>query len=104
MSVTISNKLPKDDTNGLAHLEARLAANTDEAIVVVGIIRTDRITNVPHDSDNPRIVTTALLHVEALGEQDGPKVEKILRDVYQARTGKKELPFEDDADDADAED
>ena len=102
MSVTISNKLPKDDTNGLSHLEGKLATDTDETIVVVGIIRTDRITNVPHDSDNPRIVTTALLHVEALAGTEATKAEKVLRGVYQTRTGKKELPFEDS--DADAED
>lgn len=102
MSVTISNKLPKDDTNGLAHLESRLAADTDEVIVVAGLIRTDRITKVPHDPDNPQIVTTALLHVEALNADDAKRVEKILRGVYQARTGKKELPFEDD--DTDSQD
>ena len=100
MSVTISNKLPKDDTNGLTHLEARLAENTDDTVVIVGIIRTDRITRVPHDADNPRIVTTAMLHVEALTGPDADKAEKVLRGVYQSRTGKKELPFEGDADDA----
>lgn len=96
MSVTISNKLPKSDENGLAHLEARLAANTDDMIVVVvGLVRTDRVTSVPHDADNPRIVTTALLHVEALDGEDAATVDKILRGVYQSRTGKVELPFED---------
>lgn len=96
MSVTISNKLPKDDRNGLASHEGWFADNTDEVMYVVGVVRTDRITNVPHDGDNPRIVATALLHVEAvLASVDIGKVEKLLRAVYQSRTGKAELPFED---------
>lgn len=104
MTLTISNKLPKTDENGLAHLEGRFAEETDEHVIVVGIVRTDRITDVLHDDNNPRIVKVALLHVEALTNNgDAQKVEKILRGVYQARTGKKELPFEGD-DDADAED
>ncbi len=102
MTLTIANKLPKTDENGLAHLEGRFAENTDEHVIIVGIIRTDRITDVLHDDNNPRIVNVALLHVEALGHGDAEKAEKMLRGVYQARTGKKELPFEDD--DADAED
>lgn len=103
MSVTIASKLPKDDTNGLAHLEAQFAEHPDDVVVVVGLVRTDRITRVPHDPDNPRIVTTALLHVEALtSDVDAKRVDKIMRGVYQSRTGKRELPFE--ADDTDSED
>lgn len=99
MSVTIANKLPKDDTNGLAALEARLADDPDDMIMVVGMIRTDRITRVPHDADNPRIVTTALLHVEALTDKDAAAAEKLMRRTYETRTGKRELPFEDSAED-----
>lgn len=97
MSVTIASKLPKGSENGLAHMEGQLAAKPDDVTVVVGLVRTDRITNVPHDTDNPRIVTTALLHVEAITtEADAKRTEKLLRSVYEQRTGKKELPFEDD--------
>lgn len=99
MSVTIANKLPKSDENGLAHLEGTLADNPDDPIYVVGVIRTDRITRVPHDADNPRIVTAALLHVEALSASvDIGKAEKLMRAIYQNRTGKVELPFEDGGD------
>jgi len=103
MTITIANKLPKTDENGLAHLEGMFAEHTDDHVMVVGIVRTDRITDVLHDDNNPRIVKVSLLHVEALTNADDAKrVEKILRGVYQARTGKKELPFEDD--DTDSQD
>lgn len=96
MSVTVRAKLPKGDTNGLAALEAALADQPDEPIYIVGVVRTDTIEARPHDDDNPRLVKTALLHVEAvLAQADIGTVEKLMRGVYQSRTGKVELPFED---------
>lgn len=99
MTVTVRAKLPKGDTNGLAHLEGTLADQPDEPVFVVGIVRTDTIEDRPHDDDNPREVKTVLLHVEAvLASKDIGAVEKILRGVYQSRTGKVELPFEEEVD------
>lgn len=96
MSVTVRAKLPKGDTNGLAHLEGALADQPDEPFYVVGVIQADTIEARPHDTDNPRQVKAVLLHVEAvLASTDIGRVEKILRGVYQSRTGKAELPFED---------
>jgi hypothetical protein len=98
MTVTVRAKLPKGDTNGLAHLEAALAADPDEVLVVVGLLRTDTIEARPHDDDDPRCVKTVLLHLEAVTDGDGAEVDRMLRKVYEQRTGKVELPFETDDD------
>lgn len=96
MSVTIRAKLPQGDTNGLGHLEGAFAANPDDIVVVVGLVRADTIEDRPHDDDNPRLVKTVLLHIEAVsGEADMAKVDRLLRDSYAKRTGKRELPFEE---------
>lgn len=95
MSVTIRAKLPKGDTNGLAHLEGSLAADPDEVLVVIGLIRADTIEARPHDEDDPRCVKTVLLHLEAVNGAEGARVDKMMRTVYERRTGKRELPFEE---------
>jgi len=95
MSVTIRAKLPKSDTNGLAHLEGQLADNPDAVLVVVGLVRADTIEARPHDDDDPRLVKTVLLHIEAVNGVEAGRAEKTLRATYEARTGKKELPFEE---------
>jgi hypothetical protein len=94
MSVTVRAKLPKGDTNGLAHLEGSLAADPDNVLVVIGLLRADTIEERPHDEDDPRCVKTVLLHLEAINGVDGEKVDKMLRKVYEQRTGKIVLPFE----------
>jgi hypothetical protein len=96
MTVTVRAKLPKGDTNGLAHLESSLAANPDDVLVVVGLLRADTIEERPHDEDDPRCVKTVLLHLEAINGTDGAKVDDMLRKVYEQRTGKTALPFEGD--------
>jgi hypothetical protein len=95
MSVTIRARLPKGDTNGLAHLEGQLASNGDGVLVVVGLIRADTIEQRLHDEDDPRVVKTVLLHLEALDGKNADASEKLMRKVYEARTGKRELPFEE---------
>ena len=96
MSVTIRARLPKSDQNGLSHLEGTFAANPDDIVVVVGLVRADTIEDRPHDDDNPRLVKTVLLHVEAVdGDNDIAKVDKLLRAAYAKRTGKRQLPFEE---------
>ena len=96
MSVTVRAKLPKSDLNGLAHLEGRLAEDPDTPIIVIGFVQADTIEARPHDSDNPRLVKTILLHVEAVNGKDAATAEKMLRATYQSRNGKAELPFEED--------
>jgi hypothetical protein len=96
MSVTVRAKLPKGDTNGLAHLEGALAADPDDVLVVVGMLRADIIEARPHNEDDPRCVKTVLLHLEVINGADRDKVEKMLRKVYEQRTGKAALPFEDE--------
>ena len=98
MSVTVRAKLPKGDTNGLAHLEGTLAADPDAVLVVVGLLRADTIEARPHDEDDPRCVKTVLLHIEALNGAESDGTEKLMRSIYEGRTGKKELPFEEDGD------
>lgn len=95
MSVTVRARLPKGDTNGLAHLEDTLAVEVERTLVVVGLLRTDTVEARPHDDDNPRLVKCVLLHVEALDGSDAESADKVMRAVYEARTGKTELPFED---------
>lgn len=92
MSVTIRNKLPKGDTNGLAPLENKLAENPDDVTVCVALVRTDTIEQRPHDDDNPRLVKTVLQHIEPLDGGVGERAEKMLRSAYSDRTGKTELP------------
>lgn len=96
MSVRIRARLPKGDTNGLAHLEGTLAAAPDATMVVIGIVRADTIEARPHDEDDPRCVKTVLLHVEAIDGPDGAEVDRMMRAVYESRTGKTALPFEDE--------
>ena len=96
MSVTVRAKLPKGDTNGLAHLEAMLADHPDDVLVVIGLLRADTIEERPHDDDDPRCVKTVLLHLEHVNGPIGADVERKLRDAYESRTGKISLPFEDD--------
>lgn len=96
MSVTVRAKLPKGDTNGLAHLEGALAADPDEVLVVVGLLRTDTIEARPHNDDDPRVVKTVLLHLEVVIEADAAEADRMLRKVYEQRTGKVALPFEDE--------
>lgn len=98
MTVTVRAKLPKGDTNGLAHLESSLAADPDEVLVVVGLLRADTIEERPHNEDDPRCVKTVLLHLESVNGKDGESVDKMLRKIYEQRTGKTALPFEDDED------
>lgn len=100
MSVTIRARLPKSDQNGLAHLEGKFAANPDDLWIVIGIVRADTIEDRPHDDDDPRVVKTVLLHIEAIeSESDRTRIDKLLRAVYARRTGKRALPFEDEPDD-----
>lgn len=96
MTVSVRAKLPKGDTNGLAHLEAAMAANPDGLLVIVGYLRPDTIEQRPHDDDNPRVVKTVLVHIEVVADADADKAATMLRDVYGERTGKVSLPFEDD--------
>lgn len=95
MSVTIRARLPKGDTNGLAHLEGQLATDGDSVLVVVGLIRPDTVEQRLHDEDDPRVVKTVLLHLEALDGKNAESTERMLRRAYEARTGKRELPFEE---------
>lgn len=95
MSVTIRARLPKADTNGLAHLENKLAEDPDAVIVVVGLIRADTIEARPHDDDNPQVIKTVMLHIEAVEDGRAAGIEKTMRKLYEGRTGKKELPFEE---------
>jgi hypothetical protein len=105
VSVTIRARLPKSDQNGLSHLEGNFAANPDDIVVVIGLVRADTIEDRPHDDDNPRLVKTVLLHVEAvIGDGDIAKVDKLLRAVYAKRTGKRQLPFEENGDTAEDND
>lgn len=96
MSVTVRAKLPKGDLNGLTHLEGAMAHNPDEIYLVIGILRADTIENRPHNEDDPRLVKTVLLHIEAVGPQDRAKIDKLVHSIHHARTGKATLPFEDE--------
>jgi hypothetical protein len=97
MSVRVRAKLPKGEGNGLAPWESKLAANPDKPIVVVALMRADTVELRPHDEDDPQVVKCVFLGVEALanGEPDAKTVEGILRSIYEARTGRMTLPFEE---------
>lgn len=95
MSVSIRAKLPKGDTNGLANHEQWLADNPDGVLTVVGILRADTVESRPHNDDDPRLVKTVLLHLEAINGTEGGRAEKAMRKAYETRTGKRELPFEE---------
>jgi hypothetical protein len=95
MSVTVRARLPKGDTNGLDHLEQTLADDPDAVHVVVALVRADTIEARPHDEDDPRCVKTVILHLEVVTGHDGDQADKAMRVVYETRTGKTELPFED---------
>lgn len=98
MSVRVRAKLPKGESNGLAFWETQLANDPDTPIVVVALIRADTIEARPHDEDDPQVVKTVFLGIEAFGANtaEGKTVDGLLRDAYQARTGKLALPFEED--------
>lgn len=96
MSVTIRGKLPKGDTNGLAHLETVLANDPDRSILAIVLLRTDVVEERPHDDDNPRVVKAAVLHLEPLEFEARHQADQLLRAAYTERTGKAELPLYDD--------
>jgi hypothetical protein len=97
MSVKVRARLPKGDANGLAQWEKQLAEHPDKAIHVVCLIRADTIEERPHDEDDPRIVKCVFLGIEAVdAKAEAAVVDKLLHSVYEARTGKATLPFEDD--------
>lgn len=103
MSVTIRARLPKGDTNGLAHLERKLLDG--EAIIIIGIVRgTDlhrpikpkgAAANGGPSITEEEVVQTTLLHLEAVDGKNAESTEKLMRRVYEQRTGKRELPFEE---------
>lgn len=95
MTVTITTKIPKDE---IAHLERRLVDDPATMIYVVGVIQTERILLTPNDPDRPRAVAAALLHIEAIGDEDAATAEDTLRRIYEKRTGYRALPFERDDD------
>jgi hypothetical protein len=95
VSVTIRAKLPKDDRDGLSHLESVLAADPNHSILAVVLLQTDTIEDRPHDDETPRVVKCVFLHVEPLFNNERDTAFKLLHAAYEARTGKVELPFED---------
>jgi len=96
MSVTVRAKLPKGDSNGLATWERKLAENPDTPIPVVGLLMTDTIEARPHDDDDPQVVKCVFVGIEAVGDaKTAAQVETLVREAYQARTGRLALPFED---------
>lgn len=97
MSVTVRAKLPKGDRNGLAHLEAELADQPDAYVAVIALVRTDTIEHHPHDDENPTTVKLTIASLEAVDGKASDTVKKLLRDSYASRTGKRTLPFEEDA-------
>lgn len=97
MSVRVRAKLPKGDGNGLASWETRLADNPDTPIPIVGLILPDTIEQRPHDDDDPRVVKCVFVGIEAIADQaDAKTVEGLLYAVFEARTGRLTLPFEED--------
>jgi hypothetical protein len=100
MSVTVRAKLPKGDGNGLASWERKLAENPGAAIPVVALLRADTIEARPHDEDDPQVVKCVFVGIEAVGDaKAAAQVETLVRDAYQARTGRLALPFEDEGTD-----
>lgn len=96
MSVTVRNKLPKGDRNGLAALEAQLADEPDGWVTVVALMRPDSVENKLHDDDDPRVVKLTIGALEPIeAGPDSLAAERMMRDRYAARTGRMTLPFED---------
>lgn len=102
--MTVRARLPKGDLNGLAAFEQRLAdsildetGEVDGRLIVVGVVQADTVELRAHDDDDGRVVKTVLVHVEVLdAKTDRERADKLMRKLYAERTGKAELPFEDE--------
>lgn len=95
MTVKISTKLPSGERNGLGAIAAALVDNPEAVHVIVAAVDCSQITT---NTDNGDVVPTARIHaVEAFehGSPEADRLDAMLRQHFQRRTGRRELPLED---------
>lgn len=95
MPVTLAGKLPATDKNGLDDTWAeRLTAEPDAAHLVVGVVRTSKVTTNIETGEN--IPTVHFVHVEICDHEHpyASQVREVVESLFGERTGKWPLPRE----------
>jgi hypothetical protein len=97
VSVRLGGRLPADDRDGLAPLEARLreeasAAGSAELVAVV-VLRVRELRDRLDDDADPHAVYLVAEHIEALTGRAGATARGLLGRAYEQRTGKARLPL-----------
>lgn len=88
----IASTLPGGDANGLVALARDLIDAPHNVHVVIALVDCKKITT---DNDTGEIVPTARIRrIEAIGVEDKPLANKMLRRALERRTGKTVLPFD----------
>jgi len=98
MSVKITTKLPKDEHNGLAALEAVWEENAFAEVWAVCRLTLSRRTADFDRKDDPTILAVRFASVEPMvsGSKDESMVRNAAKRGFKARTGLDTLPGMDD--------
>lgn len=90
----LGSALPKDDGNGLVAISGELIRDPHQVHVVIAVVDCSKLST---DTDTGLVVPTARIRsIEAMKGEDAELAEQLLRRAYEARTGRNELPFDDD--------
>jgi len=94
MAVIVRGKLPAGDTNGLARMANQLADEPERFYAVCAFDVSKVVSNLDDESD-PVSVVVRFAHVEVADPDQAMKVLDLLTNAYAARTGKRELPWDE---------
>lgn len=89
----LGSALPKGDANGLSAISTSLIKQPQMFHCVVALVDCSKITT---DTDSGDVEATARIrHIEVVTGTERDQVEAMLHAALKERTGKDELPFED---------
>lgn len=94
----LGSTLPKDDGNGLVAISGDLIHDPHKVHIVIAMVDCSKLST---DTDTGLVIPTARIRsIEvALDGDDADTAEAILRRALQQRTGRDELPFDDEPED-----
>lgn len=100
MSVRLSGRLPKDDGDGLAGLQASLEENPFQVISVVGVLGIRRRIANFDKPDDATTLELKFLAIEPLrnGTPQQQALLKMLEEARSERTGVTTFGFDDEGD------
>lgn len=100
MSVKITTKLPKDENNGLAPLEAVFVENPLTEVWVVAKVVLARSTADYERKDDPTVLAVRFAQIEPMvaGSKDESMIRNAAKRGFKVRTGIEALPGMDEDD------